>query len=388
LIEYSHIERSNRWKRDYSSVDAYRRSVMLNRARFLEMMGGWHWHRTAELNPQLRRIAETDSYAVDEVRIRAFQYTPPVENNPLTPLLPLTTPLPPFIKGDKGGRGVVGENAEPLDVNVGGILLIPKDSKGLTEGDTEAIGVPGFEIPTYPERKPAVIAQHGLTGSPETVCGLTAEDDAYHAFGATLAEAGYVVFAPRMVTFADKRQRLYRKSMLMGQRLIGLEMFNISRVVDYLQTLPDVDFERIGIYGLSQGGQTALWASAIEERIAATVVSGFFNQRTDKMVKKSPHYTAYIDTNEEDKHYFRQLLEFSDSDIGSLICPRPIFIEAGTNDGAVWVEMAKQEFEKLRYHYEQLGMEDKVEMGIFEGGHEIRAIESLAFLDRWLNPGE
>jgi len=358
LIEYSHIERSNRWKRDYSSIDAYRRSVMLNRARFLEMMGGWHWHRTAELNPQLRRIAETASYTVDEVRIRAFQYAPPIEN------------------------------AEPLDVKVGGILLIPKDSEGLTESDTDSIDVPGFEIPTYPERKPAVIAQHGLTGSPETVCGLTAEDDVYHAFGATLAEAGYVVFAPRMVTFADKRQRLYRKSMLMGQRLMGLEMFNISRVVDYLQTLPDVDFERIGIYGLSQGGQTALWASAIEERILATVVSGFFNQRTDKMVKKSPHYTAYIDTNEEDKHYFRQLLEFSDSDIGSLICPRPIFIEAGTNDGAVWVEMAKQEFEKLRYHYEQLGMEDRVEMGIFEGGHEIRAIESLAFLDKWLKPSE
>jgi dienelactone hydrolase len=239
---------------------------------------------------------------------------------------------------------------------------------------------------TYPQRRPAVIAPHGLTGSPETVCGLTAEDDAYHAFGATLAEAGYVVFAPRMVTFAEKRQRLYRKSMLMGQRLMGLEMFKLSRVVDYLQTLPSVDLDRIGIYGLSQGGQTALWASAIEERIAATVVSAFFNQRAAKMVRDSPHYTAYIDTNEEDKHYFGQLLEFSDSDIGALICPRPIFIEAGTNDGAVWVEMAKQEFEQLRYHYEQLGLEDRVELGVFEGGHEIRAIESLAFLDRWLKP--
>jgi len=326
------------------------------------MMGGWHWSRTTEFNPRLRRIAETDSYTVDDVRIRAFQYTPAIEN------------------------------AEPLDVNVGGILLTPKDSEGLTEGDIEPSDVPIFEIPilrfaqgqAYPQRKPAVIAQHGLTGSPETVCGLTAEDDAYHAFGATLAETGYVVFAPRMVTFADKRQRLYRKSMLMGQRLMGLEMFKISRVVDYLQTLPDVDFERIGIYGLSQGGQTALWASAIEERFAATVVSGFFNHRTDKMVKKSPHYTAYIDTNEEDKHYLGQLSEFSDSDIGSFICPRPIFIEAGTNDGAVWVEMAKQEFEKLRYHYEQLGLEDRVEMDIFEGTHEIRAVESLAFLDRWL----
>jgi len=356
LIEYSHIERENRWGRDYSSIDAYRRSMMLNRARFLDMMGGWHWSRTAELNPQLRRIAETDSYTVDEVAIRAFQYTPPVEN------------------------------AEPLDVNVGGILLIPKDTEKMAVGDIEGTDTPSFEIPTHPQQKAAIIAQHGLTGSPETVCGLTAEDDAYHAFGATLTEAGYVVFAPRMVTFADKRQRLYRKSMLMGQRLMGLEMFKISRVVDYLQTLLFVDLNRIGIYGLSQGGQTALWASAVEERIAATVVSAFFNQRTDKMVKDSPHYTAYIDTNEEDKHYFGQLLEFSDSDIGSLICPRPIFIEAGTNDGAVWVEMAEEEFEKLRYHYEQLGIEDRVEIGIFEGGHEIRAIESLAFLDRWLKP--
>jgi len=347
LIEYSHIERKNRWKRDYSSIEAYKRSIMLNRARFLDMMGGWHWNRTSPLNPRLRRLAETDAYTVDAVRITAFQYTPV-------------------------------ENVKSLDVDVDGILLIPKDN---IESADEALGV---EIPIYPEPKPAIIAQHGLSGSPEAVCGLTAEDDIYHAFGATLAESGYVVFAPRMVTFADKRQRLYRKSMLMGQRLMGLEMFKLSRLVDYLQMLEVVDFERIGIYGLSQGGQAALWASAVEDRFAATVVSGFFNQRTDKMVKASPHYTAYIDTNEEDKHYFGQLAEFSDSDIGSLICPRPIFIEAGANDRAVWVEMAKQEFEKLRYHYEQLGIEDRVEIGIFEGGHEIRAIESLDFLDRWL----
>lgn len=356
LIAHSHIERANAWKRDYSSLESYMRSMMLNRARFLDMMGGWHWHRTAEFNERIRRLAETDSYTVDAVSIRAFQYTPPVEN------------------------------AEHLDVDVDGILLVPKTSteNGTDSGVSESEEMFRFTLPTYPERMPAVIAQHGLTGSPETVCGLTAEDDAYHAFGATLAEGGYVVFAPRMVTFAEKRQRLYRKSMLMRQRLMGLEMFKISRVVDYLQTLDTVDFERIGIYGLSQGGQTALWVAAVEERLVATVISGFFNQRTDKMVTASPHYTAYIDTNEEDKHYFGQLAEFSDSDIGSLICPRPIFIEAGTNDGAVWVEMAKEEFENLRYHYEQLGIPDRVELGIFEGEHEVRAVESIAFLDKWL----
>ena len=343
LIEYSHITRESRWNRDYSSLEAYNRSVMLNRARFLDMMGGWHWRRK-DLNPRLRRLGETEAYTIDEVLLRSFRYVPPADD------------------------------VEPLDVDIDGILLIP----AVDIEESEA----GY--PIYPERMPAVIAQHGLTGSPETVCGLTAEDDAYHAFGAMLAEAGYVVFAPRMITYADKRQRLYRKSMLMGQRLMGLEMFNISRVVDYLQSLDVVDIDRIGIYGLSQGGQTALWVPAVEERITATVISGFFNRRTDKMVKASPHYTAYIDTSEEDKHYFGQLTEFSDSDIGSLICPRPIFIEAGTRDGAVWVEMAKQEFDKLRYHYQQLGVEDRIELGVFEGEHEIRAIESLEFLDRWL----
>ena len=95
-------------------------------------------------------------------------------------------------------------------------------------------------------------------------------------------------------------------------------------------------------------------------------------------------YRAYLDTEEEDKFYPGQLLEFSDSDIASLICPRAYFVEQGNNDAAVYWRAAQDEFAKLEAVYEQLGIPERVGICVFEGGHEIRAVESMQFLDRWL----
>ena len=46
------------------------------------------------------------------------------------------------------------------------------------------------------------------------------------------------------------------------------------KVIDYLQTLPEVDPERIGFYGLSQGGTMTLWFTPLEPRIKVAVVFG------------------------------------------------------------------------------------------------------------------
>ena len=77
-------------------------------------------------------------------------------------------------------------------------------------------------------------------------------------------------------------------------------------------------------------------------------------------------------------------LEFSDADLGSLICPRPLFIEQGTQDRAVYYKEAEVEFARLHTHYAQLGLGDRCVLGVFEGRHEIYAKESFPFLDKWL----
>ena len=162
-------------------------------------------------------------------------------------------------------------------------------------------------------------------------------------------------------------------------------MFALSRAIDYLETLEHVDVGRIGMYGLSQGGMSALWLPACDKRIKATVCSAYFNVRwRDMVVPGGENYVSYIGTEEEDKFFRGQLLEFSDGDIASLICPRAFFVEAGKTDKAAYWKMQLEEFEKVKETYSKLGIEDRCGIEVFEGGHEINFVGAVEFLNRHL----
>ena len=311
-----------RWNCDFSSIAAYEKSVEPNRQRWFEFLGGWHWDR-GELSPRVEPVFEADGLKCDRVWL---------------------TPIP--------------------GVELDCLLIRPVELEGPA---------------------PAILAQHGLASTPEHVVGCLEEPGAYHSFGYGLAKLGYIVIAPRMVTFIEKRKRIYRKAMLMGQRLMGAEMFALSRAIDYLETLEHVDVGRIGMYGLSQGGMSALWLPACDKRIKATVCSAYFNVRwRDMVVPGGENYVSYIGTEEEDKFFRGQLLEFSDGDIASLICPRAFFVEAGKTDKAAYWKMQLEEFEKVKETYSKLGIEDRCGIEVFEGGHEINFVGAVEFLNRHL----
>lgn len=78
------------------------------------------------------------------------------------------------------------------------------------------------------------------------------------------------------------------------------------------------------------------------------------------------------------------LREFSDSDLMALICPRPVLVQTGKGDGIAWWPFALEEFERAKTHYERLGIADRMEMDLHEGGHEIRYESGRDFLRKWL----
>ncbi|HTM50779.1 MAG TPA: M14-type cytosolic carboxypeptidase [Bryobacteraceae bacterium] len=318
----SEAARGKAWNRNFASLDDYRVSVAPNRARFIETIGGFGRYARTPLAPRIERLKGPPAFTAERVTLHA---------------------LP--------------------DVEVSGVLLVPAAPAG---------------------RKPLVIVQHGMGGTPEGIAGLTGEDDSYHRIGRRLAERGFVVWVNKMTQGQETKSRLDRKAQLVGQRLQALEQWILLRAVDYLVTRPEILPERIAIYGKSWGGRTALYAGAIDERISAVVVNGHFNETVPKMLMRSPHYTAYLHT-KEDYAFFPNLAnEFSDSDIASLICPRALYIEQGARDPVVWYPMARKEFDVVHEYYRKLRIADRAVMEVFDGVHEIHGVNSVAFLEKWL----
>ena len=343
--------RGRYWNRDFSGLAAYEQSVEANREHFLASLGGWPWDRQ-DLHLRIEHLTTTLDFRVERVYFRVFDN---IETDAL-----LLTPL---------GKGPY----------------------------------------------PGLVLQIGIYGVPETACGFTETehagiDSTYHRIGGRLARHGYTVLATRMVTgfepetlagrFAPKLQeinsgqphaRMYlnRLCRSIGMDLFGVEMFALSRGVDLLESLPQVDSGRIGFYGKSQGGQSALWLGALDRRLQAVVSTAWFNERYQKQVIHSDLYRAFALTVEEDKMY-AHLHEFADSDIASLICPRAFMVEEGKHDGAVYWELAEQALAEVKAIYERLGIGEKCDIHVHEGGHEIEPgedtarLHSVRFLDRWL----
>jgi len=310
------------WKRKFTSISSYEKSIVPWRAKLAELLGGMIY-RPAPLHPREELAADLPTHKAYRVWLSAFE-----------------------------------------SVSAYGILLVPK-----TDG-----------------KHPALICIHGMGGTPEAVCGLTDKPDYHNRFGLQAVERGYVVFAPLDMNSEAKRRWLDRKALLEGERLQALEQFKIKRVVDYLSARSDVDATRIGAYGISWGGRTTMYLAALDRRIKACAISGHFNDLIPKMVQPSTNYTAFIETSEDYAFFPRHFQLFNDADIVSLICPRAVFIEQGRQDRVVHWKDSQRAFEPVKKIYDRLGIGDRAEYSIFDGPHEIHGTEAFAFLDRFLNP--
>jgi hypothetical protein len=233
---------------------------------------------------------------------------------------------------------------------------------------------------------PLIIAQHGVSSSPANVFGFNNPDGAYHSYGLALLKQGFAVLAPANISFAHPRTRLHRLCLLLGTTLAGLEVGKLRRLLDYVVTLPEIDEDRIGMWGLSHGGHYTMFTAPLEKRIKAAIVCAFFNDRLHKMAISSPLYSCFLDV--DDEHiwipgWFKG--GFTDSNLLSLVCPRAVQIQQGKADGIGWWPLQEAEYQRLKAHYVKLEIEDRVEYAGHNWGHEIMVDEGIAFLRRWLD---
>ena len=143
-----------------------------------------------------------------------------------------------------------------------------------------------------------------------------------------LAESHCRVFVPALIdrTVAPRngrarltnREFVYRSAFELGRHLIGYEVQKVLALVDALEReCRDGGRElRIGIFGYGEGGAIALYAAALDPRIEAVCVSGYFGDRND--VWRQP----------VDRNVFGLLEQFGDAEVASLVAPRTLIVEA------------------------------------------------------------
>lgn len=254
------------------------------------------------------------------------------------------------------------------EVIAGGILLVPK-------------GVPPGE------KRPAVVCQHGLEGVPMDV--VTTEGPSYpiyKAFAAELARRGYVTFAPQNPYRGHDRFRtLQRKGNPLGLSLFSTIIPQHGRIIDFLATLPEVDAERIGFYGLSYGGKTAMRVPPFEPRYALSICSADYDEWVRKNAVDHAPY-SYVFTPEYEIFEWNMGRLANYAELSWLIWPRPFMVERGHDDGVAPDEWVAWEFAKTKRHYVKLGSAAEAEIEWFDGPHAINGAGTYDFLDRHLDP--
>src|SRR6187397_3158087 len=90
-----------------------------------------------------------------------------------------------------------------------------------------------------------------------------------------LARQGFVVFTHDMVGYGDSRQLPHtfggRRESLWGLSLGGLQLWNGIRALDFLETLPYVRRDGIGVTGESGGGTQTFLLASVDPRVAVAV---------------------------------------------------------------------------------------------------------------------
>lgn len=277
---------------------------------------------------------------------------------------------------------------------------------------------PGERIPAYIlipknnlERRPAVICPHQTTQEgkkePAGIAGNPELQTALH-----LVHRGYITITYDALCFGERHDPtsghygdavpFYKKHPQWS--LIGKMVWDLQRVIDYLQTLDFVNPERIGSIGHSHGGITTLFAMAFDRRIKVGASNcGFDTFRIDGNVWRWSHATAlmprlgfFVASPHINMDFYRAVPDseviqtpFDMHELLSLIAPRPLFLSTSDEDfvfpNAGW--SARRALARLGPVYSLLKEPGKLEGYFFKGGHSFPkdvSLRAYEWLDRWL----
>jgi dienelactone hydrolase len=227
------------------------------------------------------------------------------------------------------------------------------------------------------EKRPAVVVFHQTTADTlKEPVGLGKKPEL--ALALQLVRRGYITLSPEcyiMKAGGARSQAAALEKRRPGWTGLGKLTFDASRCVDFLQTLPAVDRERIGCIGHSLGAKEVLYAMAFDPRYKV----GVFNEGGIG-VRMSNWTDPWYLTDRMKPH----IPEFEHHQVLALIAPRPFLVLGGDSaDGAASWAFIKT----VLPVYQLLGAGDRVGLFNHRGKHSFpEAARRLAYewLDYWL----
>jgi len=206
---------------------------------------------------------------------------------------------------------------------------------------------------------------------------LHQDDVAHHpALALTLARLGATVLVYDMTGYNDGGRQIKHgintpQRDLWGITTLHLQTWNSTRVIDFLQSLPEVDPERIGMTGASGGGTQTFILYAIDDRVKVAVPVNMISSTMQGGCVCENAPCLRIDAN--------------NMDIGALMAPRPLLMISTSGD---WTRLTPQvEYPFIRGIYELYGAADRIANAHFDYGHNYNRASREAmypFMARWL----
>ncbi len=132
-----------------------------------------------------------------------------------------------------------------------------------------------------------------------------------------------------------------------GVSALGAWAWGLSRMLDYLQTLPEIDGDKAAVYGQSRLGKTALWAGAADERFKLVCVnnSGCGGAALSRRLFGETLYSMCV-VGTIGKYWFTdslppkalrpQDLPLDQHELVALVAPRAVSIHSATED--LWAD--------------------------------------------------
>lgn len=278
------------------------------------------------------------------------------------------------------------ETAIPLDVQVLESERLEKVTrKKITYAASQGDRVPAYLLIPHQckGRVPAVLCLHGTSGPRGRTAGLGPD---YPRYTLELAERGYVTIAPDYPLLGDNQTDPAALGYASGT-MKGI--WNHMRAVDLLESLPEVDSERIGACGVSLGGHNSLFVGAFDPRIKVVVSSSGFDSFADYMNGNLSGWcqTRYMPRIESVYGKDPQRLPFDFPEVLAAIAPRHLYVHAPLEDSNFQVESARRCIEAARTVYRLLGVEERIVAVYPPGGHGFPAEareNAYRFMDRVL----